>query len=63
MKGDIFMKCNKDELIKEIINFVITASDVDKIILSTFIAGMQAKENSLQNTSELLKTKINYNNN
>ncbi len=57
------MKCNKDELIKEIINFVITASDVDKIILSTFIAGMQAKENSLQNTSELLKTKINYNNN
>lgn len=40
---------NKDELIKDIINFVLNSSDVDKIILSTFIAGMQAKENSLPN--------------
>lgn len=33
----------KEELIDELINFVITSTDIDNLILSTFIAGMQAK--------------------
>ncbi len=33
----------KEELIDELITFVITSTDTDNLILSTFIAGMQAK--------------------
>lgn len=40
------MNSTKDELMKEIIGFVINASNADQIILSAFIAGMQVKNNS-----------------
>lgn len=41
------MVANKIELINELTNFVMNASDADNLIVSIFIAGMQAKENPL----------------
>mgnify|MGYP006865374323 CR=1 FL=1 len=41
------MDMKKEELISELTDFVMTSSDADNMIVSIFIAGMQAKGNML----------------
>lgn len=41
------MDMKKEELISELTDFVMASSDADNMIVSIFIAGMQAKGNML----------------
>ena len=41
------MNMKKEELISELTDFVMASSDADNMIVSIFIAGMQAKGNML----------------